>query len=108
MRNPPLQNLRRANPAAPQTRALPGRLLFMAILAALLLTLTACSALNALQAAAPEQPTAQVGPNLALLTLPAYTDADAAATQPTDTAGQTALVDLWLDGTQNMKRLWKI
>ena len=92
----------RAHPCAPRHSAACRRLLLMALCTLPLWTLTACSTLSALQAAAPEQQAAQAGPNLSLLTLPAYTDTDAAAAQPADAAGQTALVDLWLDGTQNM------
>ena len=92
----------RAHPCAPRHSAACRRLLLMALCTLPLWTLPACSTLSALQAAAPEQQAAQAGPNLSLLTLPAYTDTDAAAAQPADAAGQTALVDLWLDGTQNM------
>ena len=67
----------RAHPCAPRHSAACRRLLLMALCTLPLWTLTACSTLSALQAAAPEQQAAQAGPNLSLLTLPAYTDTDA-------------------------------
>ncbi|MEA4928982.1 MAG: hypothetical protein VB104_09955 [Candidatus Limiplasma sp.] len=80
----------------------PGRRLALA--AALLLALAALTACDRVQTLLEETPAAQqtTGPNLGLLSLPAYDDPEADATQTAADAADYMPVDLWLDGTQTM------
>ncbi len=69
-----------------------------ALFALLLLALVALSACDALDEPAPQA----AGPNLALVSLPAWHDGSAPAAQAQTDDDGYALVDFWLDGTQNM------
>lgn len=61
-----------------------------------LAALTACESLPA------DVPAQAAGPNLALLSLPAYDDPEAQRPQASDAGAEYSAVDLWLDATQNM------
>lgn len=69
-----------------------------ALFALLLLALLMLSACDALDNPAPQA----AGPNLSLVSLPAWHDDSAPAAQAQIGDGGYALVDFWLDGTQNM------
>ncbi len=64
--------------------------------------LTGCATLNALVSATPAADTGVTGPNLGLISLPAYDDQEAEGPAATDGGSGYANVDLWLDATQNM------
>ncbi len=72
-------------------------------LTALLVTLLAAlGMLTGCDLAAEPAAIQAAGPNLGLLSLPAYDDPGSEGTGGTATAADNLLVDLWLDGTQNM------
>ncbi|MDD3212472.1 MAG: hypothetical protein PHY64_02305, partial [Eubacteriales bacterium] len=77
------------------------RVLLALLLALACAALAACTTLNALVDAEPAASTG-TGPNLGLLSLPAYTDAEADTPEATASGSGYANVDFWLDGTQNM------
>ena len=92
-----------SGPVAPH----PGRTLkFLLLALALALAcaaLTGCATLGGIVTTAePAADQASAGPNLGLLSLPAYEDTEAEAPQATAEDSGYANVDLWLDATQNM------
>ncbi len=90
-----------AAPRAAQKRKpkIPALLLVLALSCALL---SGCAALDGIVPAAPASSQDTAGPNMALLSLPAYEDGESGAGQTPATGASYANVDLWLDATQAM------
>ena len=99
-----LKILRRWDGQAPAAAALrPGkRAALFLVLAAALFVLSGCAALQTLVGDAAPATSAAAGPNLNLLSLPAYDDPDASDTGVSASGAEYMPVDLWLDGTQTM------
>ncbi len=86
----------------PCARAAFKRVALAAALALACAALSSCAALNSVLYAEPATQTTVSGPNLSLLSLPAYDDPEASAAQTQDAGTAYSNVDFWLDATQNM------
>ncbi|MCE5343128.1 MAG: hypothetical protein LLF96_06000 [Eubacteriales bacterium] len=78
------------------------RLALACMLVLLCALLSGCAALEVLSTPAPAADTVSAGPNLGLLALPTYENAEAENPSETSSGSGYANVDLWLDATQNM------